>query len=69
MNYWILTVACIVSNLIGIIVTRILMYQKPSGTFYIDETNIEDVKVKLEMTDDIDIIAKQKHIILRIVYR
>lgn len=59
----------VIGFVFGVVVCRLLIFSsKPSGIFYIDESNIEDVKLKLEMSDDIDILAKKKYIKLRVLH-
>lgn len=69
MDYIYMFLICAVVGVVLGIIINALIFSKPSGIFYIDESNIEDVKLKLEMSDDIDILAKKKYIILKVLHR
>lgn len=69
MDYIYMFLICAVVGVVLGIIINVLIFSKPSGIFYIDESNIEDVKLKLEMSDDIDILAKKKYIILKVLHR
>lgn len=69
MDYIYMFLICAVVGVVLGIIINVLIFSKPSGIFYIDESNVEDVKLKLEMSDDIDILAKKKYIILKVLHR